>query len=99
MKTIKLLTLALCALYLMSCEKARGPEKTLYPQTYVYAGVTMHPSKYYQWNGGNSFTELSDVQFPEYHDHAELEDAVTEVHDLFYPFWSLPWKVIPFCIL
>jgi hypothetical protein len=86
MKTVKLFTLALCALYLMACEKERGPEKTLYPQTYVYAGIETHPSKYYQWNGGNSFTELPDVQFPEYYDDAEFEKFITEVYDLFYPF-------------
>lgn len=85
MKTIKLFTLVLCACYLMACEKERGPEKTLYPQNYVYAGVELHPSKYYRWEGGNAFTELPGVVFPEDYSDAILENDINEYYELFFP--------------
>lgn len=88
MKTIKFFALLLCVLYSTSCQKSEGPEKSGddYPRTYAYAGLELHASKYYRWEGGTNFTELAGVSFPESYDDAEMEQSIVEYYDLFYPF-------------
>ncbi|PHN01385.1 hypothetical protein [Flavilitoribacter nigricans] len=94
MKTTKLIALLGCAILAVSCQKSDGPEKSGedYPRTYLYAGLEQHESKYYRWEGGTNFTELPGISFPEYYDDAEIETAIIDYYDLFFPFLEFTFE-------
>lgn len=86
MKTIKLCVLVSCALYLVSCQKSKGLEKSGgdYPKHFIYSGLAVHDSKYYRWEGEDTFTEISDVEFPDEVSADGVENSIREYYDEFY---------------